>query len=94
MDQQAIGRACVGTEFAHHLTTMRRHTETVLDEDGGQAEFYGNFRYGFSMRTVPGNSGEMDIDVPRDRHSGFDSRLKPNLAKEGIRRREIDERAV
>ena len=53
----------------------------MLDEQGERAEPDGNCRNGFSAKTVLGDSGEMAIDVPRDRHSSFEPLLVPKWQK-------------
>ena len=71
----------LGAELTHHLKTGRSPTEAVLDEQGERAEPDGNCRNGFSAKTVIGDSGKMDIDVPRDRHSSFEPLLVPKWQK-------------
>jgi transposase-like protein len=71
----------LGAELTHHLKTGRSPTETVLDEKGERAEPDGNCRNGFSAKTVLGDSGKMDIEVPRDRHSSFEPLLVPKWQK-------------
>jgi transposase-like protein len=71
----------LGAELTHHLKTGRNPTEPILDEQGERAEPGGNCRNGFSAKTVLGDSGEMAIDVPRDRHSSFEPLLVPKWQK-------------
>jgi transposase-like protein len=71
----------LGAELTHHLKTGRSPTEAVLDEQGESAELDGNCRNGFSAKTVIGDSGEMEINVPRDRHSSFEPLLVPKWQK-------------
>ncbi|MDZ4401189.1 transposase, partial [Prosthecobacter sp.] len=71
----------LGAELTHHLKTGRSPTEPMLDEQGERAEPDGNCRNGFSAKTVLGDSGEMDIAVPRDRHSSFEPLLVPKWQK-------------
>ena len=71
----------LGAELTHHLKTGRGPTGEVLDEEGGRSELEGNCRNGFSAKTVLGDSGELDIAVPRDRHSSFEPLLVPKWQK-------------
>lgn len=57
----------LGAELTHHLKTGRSPMEEVLDEEGSRSEPGGNCRNGFSPKTVLGDSGEMEIAVPRER---------------------------
>ena len=80
MTRRLIERV-LGAELVHHLKTGRSPTEAVLDEQGERAEAGGNCRNGFSAKTVLGDSGEMAIAVPRDRHSSFEPLLVPKWQK-------------
>lgn len=71
----------LGAELTHHLKTGRSPSGEVLDEAGQRAEAGGNCHNGFSTKTVLGDSGEMQIDVPRDRHSSFEPLLVPKWQK-------------
>ena len=67
--------------MTHHLKTGRCPTEQALDEHGQRAEPEESCRNGFSAKTVLGDSGEMDIEVPHDRHSSFEPLLVPKWQK-------------
>ena len=78
---KALVERVLGAELTHHLKTGRCPSGEVLDEAGLRAEADGNCRNGFSTKTVLGDSGEMQIDVPRDRHSSFEPLLVPKWQK-------------
>ncbi len=80
MTKKLIERV-LGAELTHHLKTGRSPKEAVLDEPGERAAPDGNCRNGFSPKTVLGDSGEMQIAVPRDRHSSFEPLLVPKWQK-------------
>ncbi len=78
---KALIERVLGAELIHHLKTGRSPVEPVLDEFGQRAEADGNCRNGFSAKTVLGDSGELEIAVPRDRHSSFEPLLVPKWQK-------------
>ena len=78
---RALVERVLGAELTHHLKTGRSPTGELLDEDGARAEAAGNCRNGFSAKTVLGDSGELQIAVPRDRHSSFEPLLVPKWQK-------------
>lgn len=66
-------------------TTVEKALGAELDDHLGYAKNShkgrnsGNSRNGFSSKTITTDSGEIDIDMPRDRNSSF----KPSLIKKG-----------
>ena len=78
---KALVERVLGAELTHHLKTGRSPAEAAPDDPGQRAEAGGNCRNGFSSKTVLGDSGEMQIDVPRDRHSSFEPLLVPKWQK-------------
>ena len=78
---KALIERVLGAELMHHLKTGSSPAEAVLDGPGQRAEAGGNCRNGFSPKTVLGESGAMQIDVPRDRHSSFEPLLVPKWQK-------------
>lgn len=78
---KALIERVLGAELIHHLKTGRGPSEPLLDEFGQRAEPDGNCRNGFSTKTVLGDSGELEIAVPRDRHSRFEPLLVPKWEK-------------
>lgn len=53
----------------------------MLDEHGQPADAAGNCRNGHSAKTVLGDSGAMQIEVPRDRAGSFEPLLVPKWQK-------------
>jgi putative transposase len=78
---RALVERALGAELTHHLKTGRSPFE---GEAGGPAAVPGaaaNCRNGFSRKTIQGDSGEMEIAMPRDRHSSFEPLLVPKWQK-------------
>ena len=69
---KALVERALGAELTHHLKTGRGG-ETVKEAN--------NCRNGFSKKTVLGDSGELEIEVPRDRHGRFEPLLVPKWQK-------------
>lgn len=78
---RALIERVLSAELTHHLKTGRSPTEAVPEDAGEQTGSGGNCRNGFSPKTVLSDSGEMQIDVPRDRHSSFEPLLVPKWQK-------------
>jgi transposase-like protein len=78
---KALVERVLGAELTHHLKTGEGPSGPLLDEQGERAEATDNCRNGFSAKTVRGDSGTMEIAVPRDRHSSFEPLLVPKWQK-------------
>ena len=78
---KALVERVLGAELTHHLKTGRSPAQQALNEQGGRSEPEGNCRNGFSVKTVLGDSGELEIAVPRDRQSSFEPLLVPKWQK-------------
>ena len=65
----------LGAELTYHLKTGRSATELEGDEPASPSEGPANCRNGFSKKTVIGDSGEMELAMPRDRQSSFEPML-------------------
>ena len=78
---KALVERVLGAELTHHLKTGHRaaQAEDSVPEAGAQG--VKNCRNGFSKKTVLGDSGEMRIEVPRDRQSSFEPLLVPKWQK-------------
>src|SRR5439155_16084587 len=66
--QKALLERVMGAELTHHLG-YEKH-----DPAGNNS---GNSRNGTSSKTVKGNFGELEIEVPRDRISTFEPQILP-----------------
>lgn len=62
--------AALGAEMEEHLGYSKHSSE---------GHHTGNSRNGFSGKTLKGNHGEVDIDVPRDRNGSFE----PQIVRKG-----------
>jgi transposase-like protein len=58
--------AALGAEMEDHLGYTKHATE---------GHNTGNSRNGYSSKTLKGNHGEVEIDIPRDRNGSFDPQL-------------------
>jgi putative transposase len=72
---KALVERVLGAELTHHLKTGCSPGGEVMEEAQG------NCRNGFSAKTVIGEGGEMQLAVPRDRHSRFEPLLVPKWQK-------------
>src|SRR5260221_3299135 len=72
---KAVIERCLETELDTHLV-YRRH--------GRKGNAAGNMRNGHSQKTLKGEQGHVDIEVPRDRQGSFE----PQLVKKGQTRLE------
>lgn len=80
LTKRLVERALAG-ELTHHLGY----------EKGEAPEEVENHRNGYSLKRVKGESGEMEVAVPRDREGSFE----PVLVRKGQRRfAEFDERII
>jgi len=78
--KRVLERALAG-ELTHHLGYPK----------GEAPEEVSNHRNGFSPKTVIGNSGKIEIAVPRDRNGSF----QPQIIRKGQRRfQEFDEKII
>src|SRR5712672_857933 len=72
---KALVERVLGAELTHHLKTGR----SPAGGEGGKPEAVpegaANCRNGFSQKTVLGDSGEMEIALPRDRQGSFEPLL-------------------
>ena len=79
---RALVERALGAELTHHLRTGRDPAESA---DDGVPEIppgaAANCRNGFSRKTIQGDSGSMEISLPRDRHSSFEPLLVPKWQK-------------
>lgn len=75
---KALVERVLGAELTHHLRTGRA---AGPPPDGEAGEEAGNCRNGFSKKTVLGDSGELEIEVPRDRLGRFEPLLVPKWQK-------------
>jgi len=75
---KALVERVLGAELAHHLKTGRG---PVAGLEAEAATVPANCRNGYSAKTVLGDSGVMQIDVPRDRAGSFEPFLVPKWQK-------------
>ena len=80
LKKRAVERALSG-ELIHHLGYAKGEAPEEVD----------NHRNGYSKKTVVGESGAMEIEVPRDRSGSFDPRL---IAKGQKRFEGFDEKII
>ena len=89
MDQltkEVVERALRG-ELSHHLGYAKGQERTAAGEEDSAS----NCRNGYSKKTIKGENGAMEIEVPRDRVGSFE----PQLIRKGQRRfAEFDERII
>lgn len=76
---KAVIERCLETELDSHLGYPKRGRHGNAD---------GNMRNGTSQKTVKGEQGHIEIDVPRDRQGTFE----PQLVKKGQTRLEGTDR--
>ena len=74
---KALVERVLGAELTHHLRTGR----SGPSPDGEAGDDAANCRNGFSKKTVLGDSGELEIEVPRDRLGRFEPLLVPKWQK-------------
>jgi transposase-like protein len=77
-----ISRACPGSRAAEHLSHVRH--EPVTNSTC-------NTRNGKSKKTLKGDFGELPIQMPRDRHGGFEPQL---IAKHSTRWTGFDDKLI
>ena len=78
---KALVERALGAELTHHLKTGRSPTGAECGVPGGGPQEAANCRNGFSKKIVLGDSGELEIAVPRDRQSRFEPLLVPKWQK-------------
>ncbi len=79
---KAVIERCLETELDTHLGYPKH---------GRKGHVMGNSRNGYSQKTLKGEQGHVDIEVPRDRQSTFE----PQLVKKGQTRLEgFDEKIL
>ena len=78
---KALVERVLGAEWTHHLKTGRGPLEEAVAGPEGAAQAAGNCRNGLRPKTVLGDSGAMDIEVPRDRQGSFEPLLVPKWQK-------------
>ena len=78
---KALVERALGAELTHHLKTGRSPTGGEADAPGDGPGPGANCRNGFSKKVVLGDSGALEIAVPRDRHSRFEPLLVPKWQK-------------
>ena len=69
---KAVVERALGAELTYHLKTGRSAPEV---ESEGASEGPANCRNGYSKKTVIGDSGAMELAMPRDRQSSFEPML-------------------
>ena len=74
--QRFINAALQG-ELQHHLT----QEDDNLNEEESSAERVENKRNGYSKKTLHGNKGDLEIQVPRDRKGTYVPRLVPKHSR-------------
>ena len=87
---KAIVERCLNTEMAVHLESSKSGHASVekflsKENDGLEATFEPrasvdgrkNRRNGSSKKTIKGEFGELEIQIPRDRHAEFEAQLIP-----------------
>ena len=74
--QRFINAALQG-ELQHHLT----QEDENLNEEESSAERVENKRNGYSKKTLHGNKGDLEIQVPRDRKGTYVPRLVPKHSR-------------
>ena len=74
--QRFINAALQG-ELKHHLT----QEDENLSEEESSAERVENKRNGYSKKTLHGNKGDLEIQVPRDRKGTYVPRLVPKHSR-------------
>jgi putative transposase len=72
---KAVIERCLGTELDMHLGYPKH---------GRKGNANGNTRNGVSQKTLKGEQGHSDIDLPRDRHGTFEPHLVVCLAMRTI----------
>ena len=78
---RALVERALGAELTHHLKTGRSPFADGAGEPAAVPGEAANCRNGFSRKTIQGDSGEMEIAMPRDRHSSFEPLLVPKWQK-------------
>jgi transposase-like protein len=78
---QALVERALGAELSHHLRSEREAAASQVREPEGGAAEVANCRNGFSKKIVLGDSGALEIAVPRDRQGSFEPRLVPKWQK-------------
>ena len=79
---KALVERALGAELGHHLQSEREAGEgEIASLEGGAGAGAGNCRNGFSRKVVLGDSGKLEIAVPRDRRGSFEPRLVPKWKK-------------
>ena len=72
---KALVERALGAELTYHLKTGRSPAQDGAGGTEAGSEGTGNCRNGFSKKTVLGDSGEMEIALPRDRQGSFEPLL-------------------
>jgi transposase-like protein len=78
---KALVERALGAELSHHLKAGRSTAGEPEAVEGVAPAAPANCRNGFSKKVVLGDSGVLEITVPRDRHSSFEPRLVPKWHK-------------
>ncbi len=79
---KALVERALGAELTHHLKKGRSPTDPECGAPEGGPQEAANCRNGFSQKTVLGDSGQLEIAVPRDRQSSFEPLLVPKWQKQ------------
>ena len=79
---KAIVERCLNTEMGVHLVTDNRDRALVEESESDDRQRVGvkggkNRRNGSSKKTIKGEFGELEIQIPRDRHAEFEPQLIP-----------------
>ena len=79
---KAIVERCLNTEMGVHLESDDRDRSLVEESKSDDRDQIGvkggkNRRNGSSKKTIKGEFGELEIQIPRDRHGEFEPQLIP-----------------
>jgi putative transposase len=93
---KALVERCLNTEMTHHLQTAGHSSalasESTADVTAAPAAKTGkNRRNGYSGKTIKGEFGSLDIQVPRDRNGEFEPQL---IGKHQTRFTGFDEKII
>lgn len=58
-------------------TVLKAEIDEHLDQEKGESSSNGNFRNGYSEKTVKGTIGDLALSIPRDRLSTFEPKIIP-----------------
>ena len=65
-------------------TMLKNELDEHLDYEYGDTPLSLNTRNGFSKKTVKSSSGEIELDIPRDRDGSFEPKVLKNTKKTSL----------